>query len=320
MRADPIVWCLVASSFALLGNSATQTREAPTLQVTLLGTGNPRPSLERFGPSTLVEAGATQLLIDAGRGAVQRLFQLAGVRDLRSLDMILFTHLHSDHVVGFSDLWLTSWVFGRDHPWTVIGPPGTREMCGHLEEAFAFDKKVRSQDQGDSPEGIKLVPRDVDPGVVFDEDGLKVTAFVVDHGRQITPAYGYRVDYRGLSAAFSGDTRYFEPIVDAARGVDVLVHEVISPEVEARRAATTSIERTIAHHTSPEQAGQIFARVKPRLAVYSHIVPSPATPEDLIPATRRTYDGPLAVGYDLMTIRIGPTTIDVYPRQTVSDK
>lgn len=303
-----------------MGNSLAQTREAPTLQVTLLGTGNPRPSIERFGPSTLVEAGATQLLIDAGRGAVQRLFQLAGVRALRTLDTVLFTHLHSDHVVGFPDLWLTNWVFGRDHPLTVIGPPGTREMCRHLEEAFAFDKEVRSREQGYSPEGIKLVPRDVGPGVVFEEGGLKVTAFAVSHGRQDTPAYGYRVDYRGLSAAFSGDTRYFEPIVGTVRGVDVLVHEVVSPEVEARRAGTTSIERTIANHTSPEQAGQIFARVKPRLAVYSHIVPSPTTAEDLIQATRRTYDGPLAVGYDLMTIRIGPTTVDVYPRQTVSDR
>jgi ribonuclease Z len=109
--------------------------------------------------------------------------------------------------------------------------------------------------------------------------------------------------------------------VEAARGVDVLVHEVISPEVELRRAQVdeSAIGRVIAHHASPEQVGRIFAQVKPRLAVYSHIVPSPAVAEDLIPPTRKTYDGPLAVGYDLMTIRIGET-IEVYPRRTVSDK
>ena len=100
------------------------------------------------------------------------------------------------------------------------------------------------------------------------------------------------------------------------------MHEVISPEVELKRAQVQgprAVERTIAHHASPEQVGTIFSRVKPRLAVYSHIVPSFATAEDLIGPTRRTYAGPLAVGYDLMTIVIGET-IEVFPRKTLSDK
>ena len=80
-----------------------------------------------------------------------------------------------------------------------------------------------------------------------------------------------------------------------------------------------AVERIIAHHTTPEEAGKLFARVKPRLAVFSHIVPSPTTADDLIGPTRRTYSGPLAVGYDLMTIVIGET-IDVFPRPTRSDK
>ena len=72
--------------------------------------------------------------------------------------------------------------------------------------------------------------------MVFDKDGLRVTAFRVDHGEAVDQAYGYRVDYQGRSAAFSGDTRYFEPLAEHAAGVDVLVHEVIAPEVEQRRA------------------------------------------------------------------------------------
>ena len=102
----------------------------------------------------------------------------------------------------------------------------------------------------------------------------------------------------------------------------MIVHEVISPEVEMRRAqiqGAHAIERVMSHHTTPEQAGTLFSRIKPRLAVYTHIVPSPATAEDLIGPTRRTYSGPLAVGYDLMTIVIGDT-VEVYPRKTLSDK
>ena len=141
------------------------------LRVTLLGTGNPRPSMERFGPSILVEAGDTDILIDVGRGATQRLFQIGAAEQLRDLDLVLFTHLHSDHVVGLPDLWLTGWVFGRDRPLPVMGPPGTASMCEHLDRAYAFDKNVRSRDARYVAAGVELETADVEPGVIFDEAG-----------------------------------------------------------------------------------------------------------------------------------------------------
>ncbi|MEZ5285198.1 MAG: MBL fold metallo-hydrolase [Vicinamibacterales bacterium] len=310
---------LIALVAAIPGLAA---QPSGTLTITLLGTGNPRPNLDRFGPSILVEAGDVRLLFDAGRGSAQRLFEIGARDSLVGVDAVFFTHLHSDHVVGLPDLWLTSWVFGRSRALEVAGPPGTAEMAGHLEQAYAWDIDMRSKDEGFPREGVRLAARNVQPGAVFEKSGVRVTAFAVDHGGVTTPAYGYRVDYRGRSAVFSGDTRSFEPIVEHARGVDVLVHEVISPEVEMRRAQVPdpkALERILAHHTSPEQVGALLSRIRPRLAVYSHIVPSPATAEDLVAPTRRTYDGPLAVGYDLMTIVIGDT-IDVYPRRTLSDK
>ena len=243
--------------------------------------------MERFGPATLVEAGGTTILVDAGRGAIQRLFQAGGAELVRGVDLVLLTHLHSDHVVGLPDLWLTGWVFGRDRPLPVIGPPGTAEMCGHLDKAFAFDKRVRGD--GRYPlAGVVLGARDVAPGVVHEADGLEVKAFEIDHGDGIAPAYGYRVDFGEHSVVLSGDMKYDERIVEHAQGVDVLVMEVISVEVELERAAVKSeaaIAKIISHHIGPEQAGSLFARVKPRLAVYTHIVPSPAGPEDLIRPT-----------------------------------
>ncbi len=313
----------IALGLAMLAWAATpDAQEAARLQVTLLGTGNPRPSMERFGPSILVEAGGRRLLIDAGRGAAQRLFEIGARDTLTGVDAVFLTHLHSDHLVGLPDVWLTSWVFGRAKALEVVGPPGTAEMSRHLEQAFQWDVKVRSTNEGFPLEGVRLAARDAQPGVVFEQDGVRVTAFAVDHGGTLTPAYGYRVDYQGRSVVFSGDTRYFEPLAEHARGVDVLVHEVISPEVEMRRAQVQgahAIERIISHHASPEQVGTLFTRVKPRLGVYSHIVPSPTTAEDLIAPTRKTYTGPLAVGYDLMTIVIGET-VEVFPRPTLADK
>ena len=299
---------------------ASQAKAAEPFEITLLGTGNPRPSMERFGPATLVEAGETKILIDAGRGAIQRLFQVGGAELVREIDLVLLTHLHSDHVVGLPDLWLTGWVFGRDRPLPVIGPPGTVEMCGHLDQAFAFDKKVRGDGRYPAA-GVLLEARDVEPSVVHEAGDLKVTAFEIDHGDGIVPAYGYRIEFGERSAAFSGDMKYDERIVEHARGVDVLVMEVISVEVELERAAVKSqeaIDKIISHHIGPQRAGSLFARVKPRLAVYTHIVPSPAGPEDLIPPTRKSYDGPLAVGYDLMQITVGET-VDVHPRRVLTD-
>ena len=49
---------------------------ADFMKVTLLGTGSPRPSVDRYGPAVLVEAGGKVLLFDAGRGVVQRLQML----------------------------------------------------------------------------------------------------------------------------------------------------------------------------------------------------------------------------------------------------
>ena len=291
----------------VLAFAALQTSDlaGQSIRVTLLGTGGPLPSLERFGPATLIEAGGQTFLVDAGRGAVQRLAQAR--IPWRQVDGVLLTHLHSDHVVGLPDLWLTGWLVrpGRAPPLTVWGPRGTGSMLAHLREAFAFDIQVRQSDDGASPTGVQLIPVEIADGLVHDSGGVRITAFLVDHG-PVAPAFGYRIDYAGRSVVLSGDTRVSENLIRHATGVDLLIHEVASRQSFIRAGLPPDrADSVVARHVSPEQAGQVFARTRPRLAVFSHIAPAMVRDDELIPATRRAYSGRLEIGLDLMVITVG---------------
>ena len=276
-----------------------------SIKVTLLGTGCPRPVMNRFGASTLIQAGSQTLLIDAGRGALQRLTQVkVGWQDVTG---VLLTHLHSDHVVGFPDLYLTGWLIdpGRSVPLPVWGPTGTTEMMSHITRAFVEDIRVRKINERANPAGAVIQAKDIGDGIVFETDGVRVTAFEVDHA-PIKSALGYRIDYAGRSVVLSGDTRVSENLMRHAAGTDLLIHEVLVPETLRRTGVPPDrIPGIVAYHTTPEQAGELFARVRPRLAVYSHVCPPTATEADLRGATRKTYDGPFELGEDLMVIDVG---------------
>jgi ribonuclease Z len=159
-------------------------------KVTLLGTGAPTPRPDRFGPSTLIEAGDQKLLIDAGRGAAIRLYQLNV--PLGQLDALLLTHYHSDHTSGIPDVWLTGWLtshFGtRTKPFRVIGPVGAKLLMENLERAYALDIKIRIADEKLPPAGVAVHVEEFDnDGVVYEKNGVKVIAFEVDHGEMIKP-------------------------------------------------------------------------------------------------------------------------------------
>ena len=148
---------------------------------------------------------------------------------------------------------------------------------------------------------------------------MKVTAFLVDHG-PVKPAFGYRVDYRGRSVAISGDTKPSDNLVKFSQGVDLLIHEGGGPKkaevIEGRsdelvRSSAGSVLTILTreqrwkvadHHTDGIEAGEIFARVKPRLVVFSH-----GGSTESLPLVRQHYDGPVEIGEDMMTIDIGDT-------------
>jgi ribonuclease Z len=280
-------------------------------RVTLLGTGVPTPRADRFGPSTLIEAGSRKLLIDAGRGTTIRLNQI-GV-PMGEIDALLLTHYHSDHTSGIPDLWLTGWLQShfarRTTPFHVIGPTGAQTLMSGLEMAYRRDIEIRIADEQLPPEGVAVIVDEFDQdGVVFDQGGVRVLAFEVDHGAAITPAYGYRVEYDGRVAVISGDTRYNENVIRYGEGADLLIHEVAIARPELM--SVPFIQRIMAHHTTAREAGMVFSRTRPKLAAFTHLVflasetVPPASIADLIDETRQSYSGPLEVGEDLMSFLV----------------
>jgi len=298
-----VVLCLCGMAVTQTFSQVNSDVPPKDIRVTLLGTaGGPRAFVDKAGISTLVEAGGERLLIDAGRGFMQRLVQ-AGF-PMNAVSKLFLTHLHSDHVIGVPDLMLTPWSAApeRKVPLEVWGPDGTRDMMRHLQEAFSFDIHMRRDvDESFSPEGIRMVAHDIQPGKVYEKNGVTVTAFLVSHGL-VKPSYGYRVDYAGRSVALSGDTIPSDNLVAVCKGVDVLIHEAIDLDVLRRLVPDKlRMDAIVERHTTLEQAVSVFSRVSPRLAVFSH---SPGTAA-IVEQTRRVYRGRVEMGEDLMVIDIG---------------
>ncbi len=305
----------IVLAFLLLGLMAgTYAKAESDFKVTLLGTGAPIPLANRFGPSTLVEVGGQKLLFDAGRGAPIRLRQINV--PVGKINALFITHYHSDHTTGIPDVWMTGWVVGgparRTTPFRVFGPVGAKELMSNLEKAYALDIKIRIEDEKLPPQGIATSVEEFEnDGVVYEQSGVRVIAFTVDHGPAIKPAVGYRIEYGGRSVVISGDTRYDQNVIKYGTGADLLIHEVSVARPEL--LGNNLIQRIMAHNTNPKEAGRVFSQAKPKLAVYSHFVllatdaTPPVTDNDIVVETRKTYDGPLEVGEDLMSFEIGST-------------
>ncbi len=293
---------LLVISFPVAGQTSPPSAPDAALKIVVLGSGGGPPAdTQRYGPSILVEADGEKLLFDCGRAAVIRLAE-AGVRQ-QQIDKIFLTHLHSDHILSVPDILLTGWTSGRKTPLRVWGPSGTKEMMDNMLKAFDFDIHMRRDvDEKFSKEGIMVSATDIQQGVVYEHNGVKVTAFLVDHG-PVQPAFGYRVDAGGHSVAISGDTRFSENLIKYATGVDVLIHEVSTLTVQALMAGGTTREQAeniISHHTSAAETGVVFSRTKPRLAVYAH-----ALGRGAIEGARKNYSGPIENADDLTTIFVG---------------
>ncbi len=260
------------------------------LHVAVVGSGTPLPDPRRGNPCVAVIAGGRIFVVDAGERAAETMarMQLAPGR----IAAVLLTHFHSDHIGGLGTVSLQRWVTAAAQvPLRVIGPPGVERVVGGINEAYALDSGYRTAHHGPEvapPSGAGMTAEPFafaegqDAIVLLEEDGLKVTAFVVDHA-PVRPAVGYRFDYRGRSAVISGDTVYTPTLVRVAQGADLLLHDALSPpllklvEDAAGRSGQPLRQRILAdvpdYHASAARAADAAREARVEALALTHIIP-----------------------------------------------
>ena len=250
-----------ASAVALLAGAITQ--------VVLLGTGTPAPDAERSGPATAVVVDETPYLIDFGAGIVRRAAGAVakGVSGLRpgNLQVAFVTHLHADHTMGYADLIITPFIAGRSAPLQVYGPRGLGQMTEHVLAAYRVDLDNRMAERGQKYTFVEA--HEIQPGVVYRDAKVTVTAFSVPHGDLV--AYGYRFQTPDRVIVISGDTIPSDNVVTACNGCDVLVHEHYSAASFARVEPRWQGYR-LRHHTSTRQLAELATKARPGLLILYH--------------------------------------------------
>ena len=303
------------------------------LHVVLCGAGSPLPDPQRSGPCTAIIAGDHLFLVDSGTNSSRILSQLQVPHG--EIDGILITHFHSDHIDGLGEMLLQAWVNGsRSQPMPLYGPEGVEQIAQGLNRIYSQDAVYRTAHHGEEivpSSGTGAAPRPFpepaagEASVIFEDDGLKITAFSVEH-QPVEPAVGYRFDYKGRSVVISGDTKKSKNLENFAQGTDLLVHEALSRKLvgamtagakKAGRPRLAKITQDILdYHTSPVEAAESATAAGADHLLFYHIVP-PLLLAPLeavfIEGVSDAYDGPFTVGRDgtLVSLPAGSDEITV---------
>lgn len=264
------------------------------------------PAIRPGGPSptsSLLEIGGRRIVVDCGLGVSRGLVE-AGI-SLSELDLVLITHLHSDHVLELGPLLHTAWTSGLKTPVRVMGPVGTKAVWDGFVVSLLYDINLRIADEGRPDIRDLVVIEEFGEGRLLDEDGLLIETLRVDHP-PVTECYALRITHEGRVVVFSADTAYFPPLADFAAEADILVHEAMHPDgVDRLVARTGNGDRLKAHliasHTLAADAGRIASDARVGHLVLNHLVP--ADDPDIIEAhwieqARMTWDGQLTIGCD----------------------
>lgn len=277
---------------------------ASRTKLVMLGTGTPFADPDRFGSAVVVLVDSTPYLFDAGVGVVRRWAAAlrGGVATIgpATLHRVFITHLHSDHTLGLPDLIFTTWTLGGDArpPLEAYGPPGLGAMTTHLLAAWSEDIAIRTggegEGAGEAPPVVNV--HEIEPGVVYRDSLVTVTAFVVHHGT-VPHAFGYRIQTPDKVIVISGDAGPPSTVAEQCKGCDILVHE------GGGMLTADATEYFRRFHTTVEELAEIANVSHPKLLVLYHQRPPSPTAERSYARLRQLYAGPFVVARDLDVYR-----------------
>jgi ribonuclease Z len=273
------------------------------MDIVLLGTGSPLPDPHRAGPATLVRAGSTTLLFDAGRGVLMRAAAV-GV-GAGSITALLLTHLHSDHITDLNDVVTSRWVMSfAPAPLRLHGPPGTQQVVDGVVASLRPDIGYRLAHHEDLTWEPPVEVSESVEGVVFEADGVRVVAAPSDH-RPVAPTAAYRVEHDGKAVVIAGDTVPCEGLDRLCAGADALVHTVIREDL-IKELPIQRLVDVCDYHSSVEQAAQTAARGGVGTLVLTHYVPAlqPGQEDEWRSRAAAHFDGTIELGDDLLTVTV----------------
>jgi len=275
------------------------------MKLTLLGTGCPSVDHKRFGPANLISTKKTKILVDCGSGITQRLHQLN--ISLAEIDVLLFTHLHSDHAVDLYQLIISSWHSYRVTPWKIYGPKGTKKFVKKIMDAWADERKLRiSYESRASAKAFEMqVTEFKSIGSIKIKD-VNIKYFEVDH-KPVKYAYGFCFTNNSKKLTISGDTRPCENLMKYAQKSDLLLHEVfIEGEILQTNKMRTkkTLHNVQNYHTTSTQVGKVAFISRAKKLVLTHFVPTRFNKNNLKKIVKKDFGKDTVIGEDLMTIKI----------------
>jgi len=275
------------------------------MNLTLLGTGCPSVHKNRFGPANLIHNQNTKILVDCGSGVTQRLVQ-AGFNGAE-IDYLLLTHLHSDHVIDFYQLIISSWHQYRKKRWKIVGPVGTKTFLNSTMDTWKNERDLRIKyEKRDSIEAFNLDIKEINDDNDFMINDIKIEHFKVDH-KPVVNAYGYNFINQEYKITISGDTRPCENLNKYAINSNILLHEVfIEDEIlpEKYKRSIETVHNVRSYHTISREVGKIAKKVNAKNLVLTHFVPPKFDEKKLKDLVALDYGKNPIIGEDLMTIDI----------------
>jgi len=294
-----VLFLMCISATAWVSSAQAETR------VVILGTGTPTPVADRSGPGVAVVVNGAAYVFDAGGGMVEKAVEASvkmGIRELNPQDIkyLFLTHLHSDHIHDIGELASSRW-WSRPQRLAIYGPKGIARYTQLMNEAAQIEADIRTVGTPaqliTDREGYLATATEIEEGLVFENADIKVEAFTVPHG-EIRPSFGYRVTTADKTIVISGDTAFSEELAEMAKGVDILIHEVMSGDKLASQSEFWQLYHG-ASHTSATDVGRIANIARPGVVVLYHILFFDATADEIVAEAKRVYDGNVILANDL---------------------